>query len=189
MSWERRLFALFDDLEGQADGLLGRERDWEVVEQARAEYASVALVTRLMASTGREVDLRVHGVGRISGRLLRCTETWSLLERAEQEWVVPHRAVATAVGLSERSLHPEAWPVTARLGLASALRRLAEDEDAATVLLLDGTRLEGTWGRVGQDFAELMPVGVEASSHQRAPLLVAHRAIAALTRRPATVWT
>ena len=61
MSWESQLAAQLDDLEGQAQDLLSRERDWEVAEQARAEYASISLLTRLMASVGRRLDLEVRG--------------------------------------------------------------------------------------------------------------------------------
>jgi len=178
MSWERAFAELFDDLEGQAQELLGRDRDWEVAEQARAEYASVPLLARLMASVGREIELRVQGAERIAGRLARCTESWMLVERAEREWVVPHRGVLTVAGVSDRALPREAWPSTARLGLGSALRMLADGGHPATVRLVDGALVEGAWARLGHDFAEVVP------RHGDQPVLVAHHAIAALVRRP-----
>ena len=38
-SWDDQLFALFDDLEGQASALYELERDAELVDRSRAEYA------------------------------------------------------------------------------------------------------------------------------------------------------
>ena len=53
MVWDERLFDLLDDLEGQAEALYAAERDAELADRSRAEYASVTLESRLMASTGR----------------------------------------------------------------------------------------------------------------------------------------
>src|SRR5688572_14496837 len=59
--WEERLFTLFDDLEQQAEAAFAAERDIEVADRALAEYAQVGMATRLMASVGREVVLRLSG--------------------------------------------------------------------------------------------------------------------------------
>ena len=178
MSWEQRMARLFDDLEGRAEDLLGRERDWEVAEQARAEYASVLLASRMMASTGHDVVLQVLGAGRLAGRLVRCAETWCLLEDQGREWVVSLPAVLTVAGASERALPREAWPVTARLSLTSALCRSADADEQVMLALVDGSRLQGRWGRSGSDFAELRRRSDEP------PVLVPHPAIAAFGHLP-----
>ena len=46
MSWEHELFALFDDLEGQASALWEVDRDAELADRARAEYATVTLASQ-----------------------------------------------------------------------------------------------------------------------------------------------
>ena len=71
MSWEHDLFALFDDLEGQAAAAWEADREAELADRARAEYGSVTLASRLMASRGREVALDLPHVGRVEGSLDR----------------------------------------------------------------------------------------------------------------------
>ena len=58
MSWEDRIFSLLDDLEAQAEGAFAAERDLEVAERARAEYASVTLAARLSARQGPAFRIR-----------------------------------------------------------------------------------------------------------------------------------
>ncbi len=40
MSWEHELFALFDDLEGQAAAAWEADREAELADRARAEYGT-----------------------------------------------------------------------------------------------------------------------------------------------------
>jgi hypothetical protein len=177
-SWEARLFSLLDDLEVQAEGAFAAERDLEVAERARAEYASVTLAARLMAGVGAEVGLRVTGVGELSGRLARVADGWCLLESGGRDWACRLAAVATARGLPATAVPVEAWPVGARLGLGSALRRLADAGERCGVRLLDGTAYDGRPGRVGQDFVEL---------HAGAggpPVLIAFAGLAAVHSSP-----
>src|SRR5688500_17783971 len=61
MTWEEQLFAYLDDLEQQAEGVFGIERDLEVAERAAAEYAAVTAASRLMASVDRQVTVQVRG--------------------------------------------------------------------------------------------------------------------------------
>ena len=77
--WEQRLTALFDDLEQQADALFTAEREAEVAERSRSEYAAVTLATRLMAARGTEVGLVVEGVGTVSGLVHRVAGDWCLV--------------------------------------------------------------------------------------------------------------
>lgn len=178
MSWENQLAAQLDDLEGQAQDLLGRQRDWEVVDQARAEYATISLLTRLMASVGRRLVLEVRGVGRLEGEATRCARSWLLLRSHDREWVVAHQALVTVGGASDRSLPEEAWPMTARLSLGSALRRISEGGEGVRLFLCDGSRREGVWQRLGADFGELTPPN--GGPRQ----LVPFAAVSAFTRLP-----
>ena len=76
MSWEQDLFALFDDLEGQAAAAWEEDREAELADRARAEYGSVTLASRLMASRGRRVALELRHVGRVEGSLDRVGDGW-----------------------------------------------------------------------------------------------------------------
>jgi hypothetical protein len=156
MRWEEVLLDLFDDLEQQAEGLHLAERDAEVADRSRAEYASVDLAARLHASSGGCVRLLVSGLGRLDGRVSRLGADWCLLSVGSVEWLVRFAALTAAQGLSRRSLSEHARPVTARLGLGSALRGLAESGGEVTVTRLDGSRSTGLLGRVGADFLELV---------------------------------
>ncbi len=154
MRWEQRLLDLVDDLEQQADGLAFGERDAELVELRRAEYAQVDLSARLHGSIGAEVRLEVVGVGALEGTLAGAGEGWLLLA-AHQEWFVELRAVLGLRGLTARSVPPNARPLSARLGLVSALRRAAEGRDEVVLHRRDGSVVRGLVGRVGADFVEV----------------------------------
>jgi hypothetical protein len=154
MGWEEHLFALFDDLEQQAEALYNTERDAELADRSRSAYHEVTLAGRLMASTGRVVALDVRGVGRLDGTLDRVAAAWFLLRGPAQDWVLRTAAVQLVAGTSERSLPEVAWPPVARLGLGSALRRLADAGERCVLHLLDGARHEAVLVRVGADFVE-----------------------------------
>lgn len=158
MGGERELFEFFDDLEGQAEALLHAERSAEVADRVRSEYHAVTLDGRLMASVGLEVGLELVGVGRLNGVLSRVGPHWCEVEQPAARWVVRTAAVAGVHGASDRSVPDVAWTPVQRLGIGSALRRLADDGDACRVLVLDGTRHEGRLHRVGADFVELVLV-------------------------------
>jgi hypothetical protein len=166
VTWETELLALFDDLEQQAAGLAMAQRDAEVAELARAEYAEVTLADRLHGSVGSRVELVVTGAGVLRGRLAGAGAGWCLVADelgSPQEWVVPTGAVTALRGLAPRSRPEAARPVTARLGLGSVLRRLAEQRDTVQLVRVDGERRNGRLGRIGADFLELVSpdAGVE----------------------------
>lgn len=177
MSWEEQLFALFDDLEQQADGAFAVERDLEVAERAHAEYAAVTAASRLMASVGAEVVLQVEGVGAVTGMLKRVAEGWCLVEGSSTQWLVRTPAVLSARGLGRRSVPEAAWPVTAKLGLGSALRRVAEAGEECRVCLRDGTAYDVRLARVGADFVEA------TAGDTREPVLHLFGGIAAIQQR------
>lgn len=177
MGWEDELFALFDDLEDQASALYAAERDVELADRSRAEYQQVTLGGRLMASVGRQVALGVLGVGPVGGTVARVADGWLLVAAGDHDWVVVLGAVTTVDGASERSVPEVAWSPLTRLGLASALRRVAEAGDPCLLHLRDGTRHEGVLRRVGADFCEL------ATGEGRRTVLVAFSALAAAQSR------
>src|SRR4051794_717227 len=156
MRWEERLLEVFDDLEQQAEGLALAGRDVDVAEQTRAEYAHVDLAARLHASVGRALRLDVLGLGLVDARLARVGEGWCLLGDGAVEWLVRTAALSAVRGLSDRGRGAEARPVTARLGVASALRGVAEARSVVVVHHLDGGSQRGVLARVGADFVEVV---------------------------------
>ena len=176
MGWEDELFALFDDLEGQASALWEADREAELADRAQAEYASVTLAGRLMASAGTTVSLELPGVGRVAGELRRVGQDWCLLAGPAGDWVVPLRHVQGVRGASTRAVPEVAWSPVHRLGLRSALRRLAEGGVSCLLHLAGPARLEARVERVGADFVEVVTSGGE-------PVLVPYAAIVAVQDR------
>jgi hypothetical protein len=176
MHWDEQLFELFDDLEGQASALYDVERGAELVDRSRAEYHHVVLAGRLVATLGSAVALEVTGVGRVEGELRRTGDGWCLVSGHRQDWIVRTARIQVVHGASERSVPEVAWSPLQRLGVGSALHRLAESEARCVVHLGDGAQHEGVVRRVGQDFAE-----VESPAGAR--LLVAFDAVAAVQSR------
>jgi hypothetical protein len=163
MGWEEDLFALFDDLEGQAEALYDAERDPELADRSRAEYRQVTLASRLMATVEQPVTLDILGVGAVSGVLVRVAGDWCLLSggaaAAAPDWIVPLAAVSRVSGASERSVPEVAWSPLTKLSLGSALRRVSESGERCVLHLVDGSRHDGTLRRVGRDFVELVDAG------------------------------
>ncbi len=176
MSWEHDLFALFDDLEGQAAAAWEADREAELADRARTEYGAVTLASRLMASRGQDVALDLPHVGRLEGRLARVGEEWCLLGATRQDWIVPLRAVAAVHGASGRSVPEVAWSPIDRLGLRAALRRLADAGARCLLHLADGTRHEAYVHRVGADF-------LEARDSSGSELLVPYAGLLAVQNR------
>lgn len=177
MPWDDELFALFDDLEAQAAAGYAAEREAELADRSRAEYQQVTLAARLMASVGRDVVVDVRGVGSVTGVLERVAAGWLLVAGPAQDWVVRSDAVSAVVGASERALPEVAWPAAARLGLGSALRRIADSGERCVVHQVDGSRQEGVVRRVGADFVELVTGGAGRV------VLVAYAGLAAVQSR------
>ena len=158
MHWDARLddvHPVLLDLEQQAEGLALADRDAEVAELARAEYAEVDLASRLHATVGHRVLVATVGVGVLDGVLTRVGDGWLLVTTGSHEWVVRTPAVRSYRGLSARVLPTEGRPVTARLGLPSALRGVASAHEELVLHRYDGTVLRGVVERVGADFAEV----------------------------------
>ena len=154
MTWEEQLFSVLDDLEQQAEALYDAQRDVDLADRSRSEYAQVTLASRLMASVDTDLVVEVRGVGRISGSLQRVGTGWCLLHGARQDWIVRTDAISAVHGASSRSVPEVAWSPVTRLGLGSALRRLADAGERCLVHLVDGARHEVVLTRVGNDFVE-----------------------------------
>ncbi|MFC4784121.1 hypothetical protein ACT8ZV_06580 [Nocardioides sp. MAHUQ-72] len=176
MAWEEELFALFDDLEQQAEALYDADRGPELADRSRAEYHHVTLASRLMASLDHEVALDLLGAGTVRGVLERVGTGWCLLRGSAQDWVVRTDAVTRVLGASERSVPEVAWSPVTKLGLGSALRRVAGAGERCLLHLVDGGRHEAVLRRVGADF-------VEASVGEGRVQLFAFTALAAVQSR------
>jgi hypothetical protein len=153
MRWER----LFDDVEAQLEAAHRAELAGEVADRTRREVARLRLVDRLRASIGADLQLHIAGAGAICGRLRRAGEGWLLLAPdSGPSALVLRDAVLTVDGLPAAAAEPGSeGAVLSRMGVGHALRAVARDRSPVSVVLRDGTRLDGTLDRVGADFADL----------------------------------
>ena len=178
MTWEERLLEVFDDLEQQAEGLALQARDAEAGDRARDLYSEVDLASRLHASVGSTVELVLPGAA-VRGRLVRVARGWCLLGpdgASGHELVVNLAGVVSVRGLAARTVPEAARPVTARLGIASALRHLAEEPEPVVLTRVDGEVRRGRLGRVGADFVELVGESGAAEVVPTAALCLVRRA-------------
>lgn len=157
MEQSGRLEDLFEDLEQQAAGLELAERDAELLDRTRGEYAVVTLADRVHASVGRVVELTLRSGQRVSGTITSAGVDWCSVGSPDGRDVrlVRIAAVAAARGLSARSLPEPARPVVARLGFGSALHRFAEASPEVVVRLASGPAVHASLRRVGADFVEV----------------------------------
>jgi hypothetical protein len=176
VSWDEQVFAFLDDLEQRAEALYDVDRESELADRSRAEYAAVSLASRLMASLETELTLEVLGVGGVSGVLQRVGSDWCLVHGAAQDWVVRLPAVVAVSGASARSVPEVAWSPVTRLGVSSALRRLADVGERCRVHAADGTVREVVIDRVGHDF-------LEATMGENRRVLLALETLAAVQSR------
>jgi hypothetical protein len=148
---------LFRDLEAQLAAADAAELDAEVADRTRRESALLSLLDRARGACGTRVGVRVLGGETVDGLLAEVGPQWLLLaDDAGRDVLVPAGAVLTVTGLAVWTGGPGAGgQVSARLGLGSALRALAQDRAPVTVLLIDGSAVTGTIDRVGADFVEI----------------------------------
>lgn len=175
------LGGLFEDLEQQAEALELAEREAEVADRAHTEYRAVGLVERLQASVGARVRLEVTGPGTVAGRLTRVGADCAFVTEESdalraRSWVVALAHVTEVAGAVAGAVAPDAWPVTARLGWAAALRRIAEDQQPCVLVRTDARVVATRFTRVGADFVEHLP----DTSPDRTTLLTPLAAIAAV---------
>jgi hypothetical protein len=151
------LDGLFDDLEQQAAGLEIAERDAELADRVRGEYAAVTLADRVHASLDRDVALVLAGGDVVAGVLTEAGRGWCAVQPPEPgvTWLVRLPVVAMARGLSDRAVPEPARPAVARLGLGSALHRLSENAAGVRLHLVTGAPWAARIVRVGADFLEV----------------------------------
>ena len=125
MGWEESMFAVFDDLEQQAEGLQLAERDAEVADLTVAEYSRVSLAARLHASLGLDLRVRLVGGHVIAGRLARLGEAGCCWSTGPPSGSCAPRASLSVAGLSARADNEDTWPVIDRLTLRAVLRQIA----------------------------------------------------------------
>jgi hypothetical protein len=148
---------IFEDLEQQAEGMHLAERDAELADRARSEYAAVELSSRIHASTGHEVVMTLLDGSTVEGTLTQAGVDWCTVVPAARHmvWLLRLAAVATAQGLASRAVPAAARPAHARLGFGSALHRLAGDSTQVLVRLASGSDLRVRVLRIGADFVEV----------------------------------
>jgi len=148
---------LFADLAGQLDEAAAAEQRLEVADRTRREVAVLRLVDRLRVLPGERVRLQVLGAGTVEGTLCEVGPDWVLVDEAYgRQALVPLAVVLATSGARRHSSTPgREGHVRARLTLGYALRGVARDRSAVSVLLVDGTSRAGTLDRVGSDFVEL----------------------------------
>jgi hypothetical protein len=153
---------IFEDLEQQAEGMHLAERDAELADRARSEYAAVELSSRIHASTGHEVVVTLLDGSTVEGTLTQAGVDWCTVVPGARRlvWLVRLAAVATVQGLSSRAVPAATRPAPARLGFGSALHRLAGESPEVLVRLASGTDLRVRVMRIGADFVEVETVGV-----------------------------
>ena len=121
MGWEESMFAVFEDLEQQAEGLQLAERDAEVADLTVAEYSRISLAARLHASLGLDLRVRLVGGHVVAGRLSRVGDGWLLLVDGRPSGSCAARACSRVAGLSARADNEDTWPVIDRLTLRAVL--------------------------------------------------------------------
>jgi len=94
----RALEALFEDLEQQAEGIQLADRDAELADRTRGEYARVRFADRVHASLGRQVTVVLSSGHTAEGTLIDAGQGWCLVaeDGRPSRWLLPLAAVAWA---------------------------------------------------------------------------------------------
>jgi len=151
---------VFAELAADAEELDRRERDAEIADRTRAELATITLADRFRAAQGRQVSVRVQGLGVLVGQVQRVTPHWLLLSSSgATEWLVAWSGVAGASGLPRQAVARTAGRVESALGWPATWRVLARDRATVHVVRHDGSSITGVAQRVGADFVEIQPGG------------------------------
>ena len=158
MRWD----ALFNDLETQLAAGERLDLDAEITERTRAEEAAVELADRLRGSLGRLIVVQLASGSTFEGTLSHAGSQALVLDEPRHQMLVPYASAVRYLGLSRLAV-AEPSNVRQRLGLANALRGLARDRAALTVLLSGGlageTTLFGVIDRVGRDYLDFAVTG------------------------------
>jgi hypothetical protein len=150
MRWQQ----LFADLAAQFEEAEATAERAELPSRARTEQGAVRLDERLRGSVGATVTVRCRGAGPVPGVLVDAGPDWLLVEDAGRESLIAGPAVLAVSGLGRRTAVTAA-EVRGRWDLRRAVRALARDRSAVSIVLVDGGVLTGTVDRVGADFLEV----------------------------------
>ncbi|UKA48507.1 hypothetical protein LFT48_13745 [Arthrobacter sp. FW305-123] len=157
MRWD----SLFRDLEGQLANTRALEVESEITERARVESAGIEVADRLRGARGAEIKIVLIGGQTIRGRLNHVGSQWLILAEGARQWLLPYSSVLSYQGLGRVALKPESQ-IQQSLGIASALRALAQDRTEVVVHLKasagEGFGLQGVMDKVGRDFFDLAVV-------------------------------
>lgn len=152
MRWERLFADLAAELEAEADA----DIEAEIADRTRGERARLRLVDRLRGSGDLPLDVRVLGVGTVSGVLRGVGPDWCLLHAPGADYVIRLGAVLEIRGLAPHSAAPGSeGPVAARFSLAAVVRRLARDRAVVSLTQVDGGVVTGTVEFAGIDLLEM----------------------------------
>jgi len=140
--------------------LAARERldlEAEIAERALVDAARVELADRLRGSLGLSIRVHLGSGSAFEGELSHAGSEALVLNEPHHQVLIPYAAAARYAGLSRLAV-PEPSAVRRRLGLGSAIRGLARNRAAATVIVVHGraeTSVRGIIDTVGQDFLDL----------------------------------
>lgn len=150
--------ALFEDMEAQLAEAEALAFESEVSERARADMALVGLADRLRGSLGGAIGVHLVSGSTVTGTLSHVGAECLVVDEVAHQVLVPFAAVSHYSGIG-RTAVCEPSAVRTKVGLASALRGLARDRAALTVLVAKGEsgeqRIPGVIDRVGRDFIDL----------------------------------
>ncbi len=148
---------LFADLEAQALAAEQAELESEVADRVRREVATLRLVDRLRPLGRARIRVAVLGAAQVDGVIADVGPDWLLIDESPtRQALVPLAGLLSLAGALRYSAAPGSeGAVAQRLTLGYALRALARERAAVTVILRDGSARTGTFDRVGADFVEL----------------------------------
>ena len=175
------LRGVFEDLEQQAAGMHFAERDAQLLDRARGEYATVSFASRVHASVDHEVHLTLGSGQVVEGRLTQAGLDWCVVvpEVSGAVWVVRLAAVVAARGFSGRAVPEAARPITARLGFGSAVHRFAAESSVTRLHTAVGPGMQVRIIRIGADFFEAEPA--DTATGGRAFLIVPFAGVEAVS--------
>lgn len=128
----------------------------EVAELADAERATLSLEDRLRGALHTRVDLGVHGIGAVAGRVEAVGQGWCLLSEGENEHLITIGAI--------RFLRP-AGVAQQEGGLPVSLASILRHMQGQSVTLWCGEEIRGQIVGVGRDHIVVDEVGYGFGSH------------------------
>jgi hypothetical protein len=152
---------LEDDLAAQAHAWGAADRDAELADRLRTEWARTPVADRWRAAArdAVAVEVEVEGAGQLVGEVVDVGADHAALrgERGQRTWVAT-RAVRQVQGLPASAVRP-ATEVEGRWTLAAVLRRLGAAGEPLVLVRRDGAVLAGVVALVGADHVDVLPDG------------------------------